>query len=155
MHFTEALLERDCGTWSGKTPAQVQQEHPKEWSQLQADAFNYRPGGGENLPDLMARFRQLLNQWPQPQTLGIVTHGVVSRAILGHFLELTHEQIRQVKHPNALFYELVFHFDGDTEHVEARHYIADICGGDEGFRHSGVAINGICYELPPEAISGE
>ena len=88
QHFSDALLERDCGTWSGKTPTQVREQHPDEWALLQADVHHYRPGGGENLPDLVARFRELLMQWQQPDCLAIVTHGVVSRAILGHFLRL-------------------------------------------------------------------
>ncbi|NCF43294.1 MAG: hypothetical protein GWP70_00535 [Proteobacteria bacterium] len=151
MHFSDALVERDCGTWSGKTAAQVRTEHAAEWAQLQQDGFRYRPGGGENLPDLMQRFRDLLAQWPQPACLGIVTHGVVSRAILGHFLQLNEAQIRQVKHPNALFYELSFVDD----EVEVRHYLADQSSQGNGFEHSGDAIDGICQELPPLAVSGE
>ena len=151
QHFSDALLERDCGTWSGKTPAQVQQEFPDEWSQLQSDAHNHRPGGGENLPDLMARFRQLLIDWPQPECLGIVTHGVVSRAILGCLLDLTPQQIRRVKHPNALFYELTF----EGGQISVRHYLADMLSDGLSFSHSGQAINGICEQLPPQAVSGE
>ena len=151
QYFSDALLERDCGTWSGKTPAQVQQEFPDEWSRLQNDAHNHRPGGGENLPDLMARFRQLLADWPQPDCLGIVTHGVVSRAILGCLLDLTPQQIRQVKHPNALFYELTV----QPGQIEVRHYLADMHRDGLSFSHSGQAIDGICEQLPPQAISGE
>jgi len=151
MHFSDALVERDCGTWSGKTPSQVRAEHGAEWAQLQQDAYRYRPGGGENLPDLMQRFRDLLDQWPLPECLGIVTHGVVSRAILGHFLQLSEEQIRQVKHPNALFYELSFVNDD----IQVRYYLADQHSQGSGFEHSGQAIDGICEELPPQAVSGE
>ena len=151
QHFTDALLERDCGSWAGKTPVQVQQQVPGEWAQLQADAFNYRPGGGENLPDLTKRFRQLLAAWPPPDRLGIVTHGVVSRAILGHFLGLSHEDIRAVKHPNALFYELTF----VGEQVVVRHYMADASEDGSCFEHSGSPIEGICTQLPLSAVSGE
>lgn len=151
LHYSDALLERDCGHWSGMTPGQVQQEYPDEWSALRRDPFNYRPGGGENLPDLMARFGRLLLDWPQPDCLGIVTHGVVSRAILGHFLGLTPAQVREVKHPNALFYELKFAAD----QIEVRHYFANIQRDSKTFEHSGTAIDGICTELPSEAVSGE
>lgn len=151
QHFSDALLERDCGTWSGKTPAQVQQEFPEEWLRLQSDAHNHRPGGGENLPDLMARFRQLLMDWPQPECLGIVTHGVVSRAILGCLLDLTPQQMRQVKHPNALFYELTV----ESDQIGVQHYLADMQDDGLSFSHSGRAIDGICEQLPPQAISGE
>ena len=118
---------------------------------MQNDAHNHRPGGGENLPDLMARFRQLLADWPQPDCLGIVTHGVVSRAILGCLLDLTPQQIRQVKHPNALFYELTV----QPGQIEVRHYLADMHRDGLSFSHSGQAIDGICEQLPPQAISGE
>ena len=151
QHFSDALLERDCGTWSGKTPTQVREQHPDEWAQLQADVHNYRPGGGENLPDLVARFRALLMQWQQPDCLAIVTHGVVSRAILGHFLRLNEQQIRQIKHPNALFYELSFSADG----LNVQHYLADLCDDGTRFEHGGIPLDGICEVLPPQAVSGE
>lgn len=151
QHFSDALLERDCGTWSGKTLEQVQREHAHEWAQLQADAHHHRPGGGENLPDLLARFRELLLRWQQPDCLAIVTHGVVSRAILGHFLRLNEEQIRRVKHPNALFYELTF----NQGSVGVKHYLADNCGNGSRFEHSGAPVDGICEQLSPQAVSGE
>ena len=151
QHFSDALLERDCGIWSGKTPEQVRLEHANEWAQLQADAHHHRPGGGENLPDLLARFRKLLMGWQQPDCLAIVTHGVVSRAILGHFLRLNEQQIRRVKHPNALFYELTF----SQGSVGVKHYLAERFGSGLRFEHSGSAVAGICEELPPQAVSGE
>ena len=97
--FFGCVAGADCGTWSGKTPAQVQQEFPDGGRSCRAIAHNHRQGG-KNL-DLMARFRQLLIDWPQPDCLGIVTHGVVSRAILGCLLDLTLSRSRRVKHPGA------------------------------------------------------
>jgi len=99
----------------------------------------------------VARFRALLMQWQQPDCLAIVTHGVVSRAILGHFLRLNEQQIRQIKHPNALFYELSFSADG----VNVQHYLADLCDDGTRFEHGGIPLDGICEVLPPQAVSGE
>ena len=70
---------------------------------------------------------------------------------LGHFLRLNERQIRQIKHPNALFYELSLSQDG----VNVQHYLADLCDNGEKFEHGGVAFDGICEELPPQAVSGE
>jgi hypothetical protein len=66
-------------------------------------------------------------------------------------LDLTPQQIRQVKHPNALFYELTV----QPGQIEVRHYLADMHRDGLSFSHSGQAIDGICEQLPPQAISGE
>ena len=55
VEFSEDLVERDCGRWSGKTLTEVEQEDGQGLSALRADPYGYRPGGGENLVDLSAR----------------------------------------------------------------------------------------------------
>jgi hypothetical protein len=66
-------------------------------------------------------------------------------------LRLNEQQIRRIKHPNALFYELTVAEDG----VNVQHYLADLCGDGPKFEHGGIALDGICEELPPQAVSGE
>ncbi len=151
LHYSDSLVERDCGSWSGKTLEQVQQEYPQDWAARNADAYHHRPGGGENIPDLVKRFTSLMNQWTQPECLGIVTHGVVSRAALSHFLGLPAHQVGQIKHPNALVYELTF----DADRVSVCHYWAELQPDGRSYEHSGESIEGLCAQALHQGLASE
>lgn len=151
LHYSDDLVERDCGLWSGKTLEQVQSEYPDDWAQREVNAYHHRPGGGENIPDLVARFSRLFEQWQQPSCLAIVTHGVVSRAMLGHFLDLPDDRVASIRHPNELFYELSF----DGEHRSVRYYQADPHTNGSAFAHSGEAIEGLCEGAPRQGQASE
>lgn len=110
MSFEEELLERDCGSWSGLTVDEIQQRFPTEWDARDADPFDYRPPGGENLEDLVGRVQGFLDElFALPyETIGIITHGIMSRAILFRLLSLSKPMANRVRHPNNLFYQLDF-----------------------------------------------
>jgi broad specificity phosphatase PhoE len=48
--------------------------------------------------------------------LALVTHGIMSRVIIGQVLALTPDQTACIRHPNELFYRLEFHPRGVTSH---------------------------------------
>jgi probable phosphoglycerate mutase len=149
--YSDNLVERDCGRWSGKTLDEVRSEYPDDYSARNVDAYYHRPGGGENIPDLVERFTSLLDQWQQPECLGIVTHGVVSRAVLGYFLDLSADQVGQIKHPNALLYELSF----EGNEVSVCHYWAELQSDGQTYEHSGKSVAGLCEQLPQQAQASE
>ena len=120
VRFSDHLLERDCGTWSGKTLDEVAASEPDNWSARKRDPYHHRPGGGENVSDLRQRFSHLLDDFESVERLAIVAHGVVSKAILQHFLGLDEAQTISVKHPNSLLYRLTI--SGDQ--VEVTHFLA-------------------------------
>jgi broad specificity phosphatase PhoE len=92
-----------------------------------------------------------LDQWQQPECLGIVTHGVVSRAVLGYFLDLSADQVGQIKHPNALLYELSF----EGNEVSVCHYWAELQSDGQTYEHSGKSVAGLCEQLPQQAQASE
>ena len=120
VRFSDHLLERDCGTWSGKTLEEVAASEPDNWSARKSDPYHHQPGGGENLLDLGQRFRHLLDDFESVENLAIVAHGVVSKAILQHFLGLDEAQTIAVKHPNNLLYRLVMR----AGEVQVTHFVA-------------------------------
>lgn len=124
IRFSDYLLERDCGTWSGKTIDEVATSDPQGWSARKSDLYHHRPGGGENISEIVVRFRHLLNEFEAVDNLAIVAHGVVSKAILQHFLSLDDADTVAVKHPNSLLYRMVFS-DGE---VEVTHFDAQANG---------------------------
>ena len=106
--YSDALLERDCGTWQGKTLAEVAEFDQEGIVQRQTNPVDHRPGGGENLADMRARFEPLVAELMQVDRLAVVTHGVMSKVMLGYFLELDGDKTRRVRHPNDLFYRVRF-----------------------------------------------
>jgi broad specificity phosphatase PhoE len=50
-----ALMERDCGLWSGLTIDEIATRYPDEWHGRLDDPYHHRPPEGENLPDMEQR----------------------------------------------------------------------------------------------------
>ncbi len=110
MTTVDALIEASCGEWEGMSYAEIQAEYPEEWSKRQQDSFSHRPPGGENIPDLVERVRPFLEDLyaDSARSIALVTHGLMSRAVLHFLLELGSVETSRVRHPNDLFYEIAF-----------------------------------------------
>jgi broad specificity phosphatase PhoE len=125
LDFADELLERDCGEWSGLTIEEIEQRYPQAWNQRQADPYWYQPPAGENLQDMLLRAHQFLDglfdsDW---QSVGLVTHGVMSKVILKFYLGLNEVECVRCRHPNDLVYRLTF----NAEDIETHHFL----GGGE------------------------
>jgi probable phosphoglycerate mutase len=121
LAYVDALMERDCGEWSGFTVDEAEARWPDEWRAREIDPFGHRPPGGENLVDMLDRadsFLEALRGRPEP-VIALVTHGVMSRCVLTHYLGLDPPRAVRVRHPNAAFYVLDFAKGG----VEACHWL--------------------------------
>jgi broad specificity phosphatase PhoE len=122
LDFADELMERDCGSWSGQTVADIEAGDPLAWAERLADPYWYQPPGGENLQDMLLRVHDFLDglfdsQW---QAIGLVTHGVMSKVILKFFLSLGELECGRASHPNDLVYRLTF----TAEDIETHHFIA-------------------------------
>lgn len=116
LRFEEALVERDCGAWSGLTLSEIQAAYPREWQARSADAYHHRPPEGENLPDMEARIAALLDALVNggERTLALITHGVMSRVIVKRLLALSPAEAVTVRHPNELFYRVEINGSGQA-----------------------------------------
>jgi probable phosphoglycerate mutase len=103
-----ALMERDCGAWSGLTLTQIEVAYPDEWQARHDDPYHHRPPEGENLVDMEARVGGFLDAVlaGAERTVALMTHGVMSRVILKRLLALSPVLAVTVRHPNELFYRL-------------------------------------------------
>ena len=110
MTFDDVLVERDCGHWSGMTEMEIAERFPREWESRLHDPVGFRPPGGETIGDLVSRVEAFLDDLfgAPEETIGLVTHGVMSRAILSRLLSLSDKMTGLVRHPNELFYRLEF-----------------------------------------------
>ncbi|MBK80192.1 MAG: hypothetical protein CMQ43_04670 [Gammaproteobacteria bacterium] len=108
LRYEEALMERDCGAWSGLTLSEIEAAYPREWQARGADPFHHRPPDGENLVDMETRITALLDDLVNAgeRTLALITHGVMSRVIIKRVLALSPADAVTVRHPNELFYRL-------------------------------------------------
>lgn len=114
MQLCSDLVERDCGAWAGKTLADVEAQDAEGLQALRADPYRYRPGGGENLIDLGARIAPLIPQIKEVERAAVISHGVVTKALLQHFLQLSPEDVVRITHPNDLFFRVTFNSAGHS-----------------------------------------
>ena len=108
IEFSDDLVERDCGQWAGKTLSDVESQDAQGLEALRADPYSYRPGGGENLVDLGARIAPLVPQIKEVERAAVISHGVVTKSLLQHFLQLSPEDVIRITHPNDLFFRVSF-----------------------------------------------
>jgi broad specificity phosphatase PhoE len=110
VEFDARLMERHFGDWEGLRVEEVERQFPDVWTEWRRDPYNFRPPGGENLPDMLRRVTPLLESLRElPETkVALVSHGGIARAILTHFLELSPAQAIDVAQPNDLVYRLDF-----------------------------------------------
>ncbi len=122
LRYDDALMERDCGEWSGLTAEEIAARYPDSWRARGEDPFHHRPPQGENLEDMGARVRDCLVDLlgGSARRVALVTHGIMSRVIIRHVLDLTPELVVAVRHPNELFYRLEVRPDG----VRVAHFLA-------------------------------
>ena len=132
IDFEDALMERDCGDWTGLSLDELEARFPSGWAEREKDPYHHRPPGGENLPDMLDRARPFLDtlfEVPH-ERVALVTHGIMSRVILTYFLGLSPIETGRLRHPNELVYRLTF---GSTE-IVADHFLAGV-GPTSGLLH--------------------
>ncbi len=87
--------EKHFGAWEGLTYDEVAQRYPEEWARWLVDPPSVRPEGGESYAEMQARvliaLAEVMAEHPG-DTIALVAHGGVNRAILCHAmgLDLTH-----------------------------------------------------------------
>lgn len=120
IQYQDALLERDLGTWSGLTVAELEAAFPEAWRARKHDPYHHRPPEGENLADMLARCDAFLERIVRSESANVVlvTHQVMSRVILKRLLGLTSDEAVRVIHPNDALYLLGL----DAAAADACHY---------------------------------
>lgn len=123
LDFADALLERDCGDWSGLTLEQIQAHHPKAWASRQEDPYWFAPPQGESLQDMLLRAHSFLDELfdSEWESVALITHGVMSRVILKFYLGLSEIECTRTRHPNDLVYRLTF----TAQDIETHHFIGN------------------------------
>lgn len=96
------LDELNAGEYEGMTYHDIQEKHPTEFAKRQKDKIRYRyPGiAGESYMDVINRLRPVITELERIQeSVVIVTHRVVARALLGYYMNLSVDIISNLDVP--------------------------------------------------------
>jgi probable phosphoglycerate mutase len=106
--FDPALRERCMGCFEGWTLEEIRRAHPDEHARREAEPWSWRPPGGENYPDLLARTAPLVEQLRThpAECLLVVSHGTLARPLLGRLLGLEPATMLVLMAPNDLAYRV-------------------------------------------------
>ncbi len=119
IDYADALMERDCGDWGGRIVSDITDE---EWAARQADPYWHQPPGGENYEDMLVRVRGFLDglQDSDWTSIGLVTHGVMAKVILKHFLDMSEADCVALRFPNDIVYRLTL----GSEDIDTHHFVS-------------------------------
>jgi broad specificity phosphatase PhoE len=112
-----ALAEADVGLWTGLSWQDVERSWPAEYRAFQEDAERHGYLGGENLAQVRDRALPALERLAgrhRSQTIAVVGHGVVLRALLAHWIGLPLRYARRIPFDNG-GYSIVELGSGNTE----------------------------------------
>ena len=104
VHSEPRFAEVGFGAWEGKTRAELEQQFPGQLARFYQDPVNQRPQGAEPLDEFMSRvdgaFDELLVRF-SGQSLLIVAHAGVIRAIIAHVLRIPPAAMYRIHVANA------------------------------------------------------
>lgn len=81
----DELREINFGVWEGMTFSEIEKMYPEQFKNIWNQPHLYEPVGGERIPDLIERVKELLNELISDSTkenIMIVTHAFVMKAIV-------------------------------------------------------------------------
>jgi alpha-ribazole phosphatase len=109
------LREKHFGAWEGLTYDEVAERFPEEWARWLEDPPSVRPAGGETYAEMRDRVLSvlfgLLDKHPR-DTLAVVAHGGVNRAILCHALGLDLKYVFRIEQDYGALNIIDFYPDG-------------------------------------------
>ncbi len=104
--FDEALSERCMGDFEGWSMREIAAHDPELAERKTSDPWDWRPPGGEDYNDLIARTAPLIQRLrthPAKRLL-VVSHGTIVRPILAQLLDLDRQTTTRISSPNDLAY---------------------------------------------------
>lgn len=100
----ERLLEINHGEWEGLLAAEVQQRYPQLAARWKQTVIGVQMPGGENMEEVRDRSMAAMRDYAarhEGQTVLVVAHDAVNKAILCEILEIGLDKFWQVKQDNT------------------------------------------------------
>ncbi|MFG6146792.1 histidine phosphatase family protein [Halobacillus sp. B23F22_1] len=130
IELNPQLREIHLGEWEGKLQHELQSEFSEAYRNFWEDPLRYETSGGESLEELVARVSHEVEHIAETykgQTILIVTHGVVLKALMIYFKKRGIEELWSgafMHHSTCLSLvektdgEWKIHMEGDTTHYQ-------------------------------------
>lgn len=125
--FKRELRERSHGIVQGMTQKQADAEYSELQVQRRKSKYNFRNPKGESYADAEVRVKALLEEIiknDSAKTVLIVTHGGISRTILGQLLHLPSEAMMDIDQPHECIYFV--------ENAESNPVVSFVNGQEKG-----------------------
>ena len=97
----EAFMDLDVGQAEGRTMAELVRAHPEVFARS-AWQWRFEEVGGESREQLMTRVAQGLERLPDSESLLLVSHGAVFKAVLKHLLGMQPDWLLDLRMCTAL-----------------------------------------------------
>lgn len=112
LALIDDLKELNAGAWEGKTPAELFELYPEEFSLWKTDTGLSRCTGGESMAEVQTRavaaFEKIARNF-EGQTVAVVTHAAVIRSCFCFFKGLELSEMKNIPWvPNASVSEVRF-----------------------------------------------
>ena len=110
------LAELEFGEWEGKTPTEVEQQHPDALQQFYSDPFTFTAPGGESMQVFYDRVSQAWDDVMQTyrgQSILLIAHGGVNRVILQQILDFPPQNMFRIQMGFAAMVKLIVTDDGE------------------------------------------
>lgn len=100
IQIRDALREIDFGSWENRSYANLYEEFPKEVLRWKEGSWLISPPGGETPQEVIARATRCFMDFlrlHQGEAIVVVSHGTTLRLLLGHLLDLSLSQSRNLQ----------------------------------------------------------
>lgn len=104
--FDTRIEEFGYGIFEGKTKAFCQTEYTQIFLEREANKWRYQIEGGESYALVTQRLHAWLSELKSDQTLLVIAHEMVNRALRGLYLGLKKEEILLLRQPNSVVLSL-------------------------------------------------
>lgn len=101
LERADELSEIDHGAWQGLTIEQIRMRYPDLWAMWHVQPSHTHAPGAESLSAVLERVHRLLQRLARGEDICLVTHGVVSQAIVVQLMSLDPDALFTIAQANA------------------------------------------------------
>ena len=146
------LQEMGLGEWEGRTPAELERDHPEELRRYRRAPYSVPPPGAEPLAEFQARvdaaWTDLCRQYHDGEHVVVVAHAGVIRAIVVGVLGMPPQHLFRLRVDYAHWTRIRLDADGTAQ------LLFHNCGGDKWQGSHADGFDSAATEVPDPSLAG-